>query len=162
MNPNAIVIHVYHISLDPSSPFQLDTPGLEIQEYARPSHGEHIISKQQNSAFVGTNLEDMLRQMKVDRLCIAGLTTDHCVSTTVRTAANLGVVNHFNDTGEQVKGRIILVEDAVATFKRGGFDAETVHQVHVESLKGEFCEVMRTAEVVDILHRKFVCVSSGR
>lgn len=43
--------------------------------------------------------------------------------------------------------RIILVGDATRTFGKAGVDAQTVHNVHVESLK-EFSEVRSTAEVL--------------
>ncbi|KAL7904583.1 hypothetical protein GGI35DRAFT_195400 [Trichoderma velutinum] len=46
--------------------------------------------------------------------------------------------------------RIILVHDATRTFGKGGVDAETVHRVHVESLK-EFAEVRSTSEVINAL-----------
>lgn len=75
------------------------------------------------------------------------------MSTTVRMAANLGVVDRPVRTGgEEVdKGRIVLVSDATATFAKGWWDAETVHQVSVASLDGEFAEVVGVGEVVGAL-----------
>ena len=58
-------------------------------------------------------------------------------------AANLHVV------GEE--GKIYVLEDAVATWGKGGWDAETVHAVNIASLKGEFAEVAKTAEVIQWL-----------
>jgi hypothetical protein len=49
------------------------------------------------------------------------------------------------------KGVVVLVSDATATWAKGGFDAETVHRVSVESLRGEFAEVMGTEEVIGCL-----------
>jgi len=70
-------------------------------------------------------------------------------------AANLGVTDYLDAaTGEVIKGQVVLVEDATATWERGNFDAETVHQVQVESLRGEFCDVMTTAEIVKELSFK--------
>jgi hypothetical protein len=40
------------------------------------------------------------------------------------------------------------VRDATATYSKGGFDAETVHAVHLASLDGEFASVVGTDEVV--------------
>lgn len=94
---------------------------------------------------IGAELQTHLRQRGIKQLLFAGLTTDHSVSTTVRTAANLGVV--------EPGGRIVLVGDATATWSRAGIDAETVHAVSVASLEGEFAEVVGTEDVVRALRR---------
>lgn len=115
-------------------------------------------------------LEPYLREKGICQILFAGLTTDHCVSTTVRMAANLGVVDRLlgqkggasvrvksdgtHETEVVVeKGRIILVADATATFGKGGFDSETVHKVSVASLEGEFADVIGTEEVVNALRK---------
>jgi nicotinamidase-related amidase len=108
-----------------------------------------VIEKNVNSAFIGTNLEAALRSHfdgKPGTLWVFGLTTDHCVSTSVRMAGNLGVC----DAQDGGKGEVVLVEDAVACWKKSEdspFDAETIHGVHVESLR-EFASIEKTGEVV--------------
>ena len=63
-------------------------------------------------------------------------------------AKDLGVTDSVDPEGNVVKGRVVLIGDATATWEKGKFDAETVHAVHVESLKEEFCEVLETFQVV--------------
>ena len=146
------IIHIYYSSPDPSSPLHSSSDGINFQPYATPTQREVVISKSVNSAFIDTNLEEMLRVLEAERLFIAGLTTDHCISTSIRMAANLEVTDRLDkDTGKLVKGQVILIEDATATWDKGGFDAETVHKVHVASLKGEFCEVTNTREVLKMI-----------
>lgn len=138
------IIHVRHASLDPTSPLHPDAPGFQWMPYTTPIAGEQIVTKGVNSSFIGTDLEKMLRAAGTRRLYIAGLSTDHCVSTTVRMAGNLGVAD-----GEWGKGEVVLVGDATACWEKGGggWKAEIVHTVHVESLR-EFARVGWTAEVV--------------
>ena len=95
-----------------------------------------------NSAFIGTELETYLRTQGIDQLVMTGLTTDHCVSTSVRMAGNLGF-------------QVWLVGDGTATFPRQGTNgerhsAEQMHQVHLASLDGEFCTVISTEQLVGV------------
>lgn len=139
------IFHVAHHSVDPASQLH---PGncpsqVDFLPFAAPLVGEPVFIKNVNSAFIGTQLEQAIRDAGITELFIAGLTTDHCVSTSTRMAANLHVV------GEN--GKVYLVGDAVANWEKGKWDAETVHQVHLASLDGEFAEVVKTEEVVRAL-----------
>jgi len=139
----APVIHVRHASTSPLSPLHPDRPGYAFKSEVQPHSGEAVFSKQVNSAFIGTGLEHYLRERHLGDLVVAGLTTDHCVSTSVRMAGNLG----FDVT---------LVGDATATFERRAVDgarisAEEMHRVNLASLHGEFCTVLSTEEVLSDL-----------
>ncbi|KAL2823514.1 Isochorismatase-like protein [Aspergillus cavernicola] len=161
------IIHVFHSSLSPTSALHPSAEnGTNIQPLEitipAPDGSEPIFWKHVNSAFIGTNLESYLREHGVRQLIVAGITTDHCVSTSVRMAANLGVVDRYpggllpvvNQDGSQRcsvpvdKGRIVLVGDATATWAKGGFDAETVHAVTLASLDEEFADVLSTEVVL--------------
>ncbi|MEM7764147.1 MAG: cysteine hydrolase family protein [Pseudomonadota bacterium] len=135
------VVHVRHASLTPGSPLQQALPGFAFKPEAAPIAGEPVYTKHVNSGFIGTTLEQDLRRDGIEQLVVAGLTTDHCVSTTVRMAANLG----FD---------VRLVADACATHDRTDLQgqacpAAVVHRLHLASLNGEFCEVINTEAVVN-------------
>lgn len=165
------VIHIFHSSVTPGSPLHPSHPGQGIRplDFAIPASdgSEPVFWKSVNSSFIGTGLETHLREKGFRQIIFAGLTTDHCVSTTVRMAANLGVVDRFLDEGPVKlrsdgthvkearvdKGRIVLVSDATATFGKGEFDAETVHKVSVASLDGEFADIIGAEEVVKALRK---------
>ncbi len=134
------VIHVQHMSQEPDSPLRPDRPGNAFKPEVAPRAGEPIFQKTVNSAFIGTALEAHLRARQIGTVVLAGITTDHCVSTTARMAANLGFTT-------------IVVSDGTATFERTGpegdhHSAEQMHRLALASLHGEFATIRRTNDVL--------------
>lgn len=133
------IIHVRHASVEPGSTLRPDAPGHTYRDGFAPREGEKEIVKSVNSAFIGTELDLRLRRLGVERVVTFGVSTDMCVSTTVRTGANLG-------------WRMVLVADACDCFdlpdgNGGTFPAETVHAVHLATLRAEFCEVVSVQDL---------------
>lgn len=138
------VVHVQHMSQRAESPLRPGLPGNEIKPEVAPLPGEPLFRKKVNSAFSGTGLEDHLRRAGVRALVVAGLTTDHCVSSTARAAADLGF-------------EVLVVADATATHERSGphgawYSAEQMHGAALASLHGEFAQVVSAAEVLERFH----------
>lgn len=134
------VFHVKHNSVSLNSPLRPGQTGNDIRPEVAPYPGEPLIEKNVNSAFIGTDLEQRLREAGISQVVIVGLTTNHCVSTTTRMAGNLGF-----DT--------VLVADATAAFDRIGvdgtrYDAQLMHDTTLASLNGEFATVLNTSDVL--------------
>ena len=134
------VVHIQHASTETDSPLRPERPGFAIKECVEPDNGEAHFVKSVNSAFIGTPLAAWLSERNLTRVVMVGLTTEHCVSTSVRMGANLGL-------------DVVLAEDATAAFAKplpdgGEVDAETVHRVNVLSLQGEFCRVTSTERLL--------------
>lgn len=84
------VCHVRHASLESGSPLAEGSPGFESMSGFEDVPGELTYVKNVNSGFIGTSLERDLREQGIEELVFCGLTTHHCVSTTVRMGSNLG------------------------------------------------------------------------
>lgn len=137
------VFHVKNDSTEPNSPLRPNLIGNHIKDIVKPNKNEPLITKNVNSAFIGTQLEKNLRKKGIETLIIVGLTTDHCVSTTARMAGNLG----FN---------VYVISDATATFDRKGFDGkyyspEKMHTIALVSLQNEFATVIDTKSLLSPL-----------
>lgn len=105
-----------------------------------PLDGETIIAKQTNSAFIGTDLEARLRAAGHTAIVIAGVITNNSVEATVRMAGNLGFETY-------------LVEDATFTFGKKDWSgtfrtAAEVHAMSLANVSGEYCRVVRTADIL--------------
>lgn len=133
------IIHVRHDSVVPGSTLRPGEPGNAIRPAAAPLPGEPVVPKSVNCAFIGTDLDLRLRRLHATSIVTFGVSTDMCVSTTVRVAANLGY-------------RTILIEDCCACFDLTDRDgatipAEAIHAAHLATLGFEFCEVADVAQV---------------
>lgn len=140
------IIHVRHDSITPGSTLAPGQPGNAFRPGFGPrGENEPIVSKSVNSAFIGTDLDLRLRRLGIRRVVVFGITTDMCVSTTVRVGANLGY-------------DMVLVEDACDCFDLpdgagGTIPARSSHQAHVATLRFEFATVVTTRQIVEELTR---------
>jgi nicotinamidase-related amidase len=140
------VIHVQHVDNYPDSPFVKGSGGVYFKPEALPLKHESIIQKYVNSAFIGTDLEIRLKGNGVTTLVVVGFTTDHCISTTVRMAGNLGF-------------ETFVVGDALATFGKRGVDgttylAQLIHDTALASLHGEFATVISSETILAVLENR--------
>jgi nicotinamidase-related amidase len=131
------LFHIQHCSVIAGSPLAPGHPGNDFKEEVTPLEGELVIRKKVNSAFIGTDLKERLDAQGITTVVLAGLVTQHCVSTTARMAGNYGY-------------RTFVVADASAAFRSRGLagediPAEIVHQVSLATINNEFATVLTTA-----------------
>lgn len=137
------IIHVCHDSVEPNSTLQPGTSGNALRPGFEPQGDEPLVRKSVNAAFIGTDLDLRLRRLGVDTVVLFGISTDMCVSTSVRVGANMGY-------------RVLLVEDACDCFDLpdgagGTIAARDVHRIHVATLRHEFATVVTTTDVLAAL-----------
>ncbi len=94
-----------------------------------PADDDIVIIKTTDSALTGTNLRLMLRNMEITDVIAAGIFTDQCVSSTVRSLAD----ESFG---------VVVVEDCCAAA------TEALHQHELEIINMIYCHVVQTEEVL--------------
>ncbi|MEP1780667.1 cysteine hydrolase family protein [Reichenbachiella sp.] len=135
------IFHIQHNSTNADSPLHPSKPGNQTKSIVAPLANEPVIGKSVNSAFIGTDLKNRLDAQNITDLIIVGLTTEHCVSTTARMAANMGY-------------KVIIISDATAAFNKVGIDgesyeAEVIHLTTLATLKDEFAEILDTQRLLE-------------
>jgi nicotinamidase-related amidase len=137
------LFHIRHSSQDPTSKLHATHPGFEFCDEITPLSNETVITKNVNSAFIGTDLKEQLDDLGITTLVIIGLKTNHCISTTTRMAGNFGYDNY-------------LLSDVTATFDRKGiqgetYDSKTIHLTSLASLQEEFATIITSEELLKML-----------
>jgi nicotinamidase-related amidase len=99
----------------------------EIVDELKPLPGEHVLRKTTNGAFASTNIDSLLRALGCDQLYLTGVSTNMCVETTAREAADRGY-------------GVTLIEDACGTTH------EDLHLVTMRNFQRLFGRVRSTAE----------------
>ncbi len=99
----------------------------EILDELKPLPGEHVLRKTTIGAFASTNIDSLLRALGCEQLYLTGVSTNMCVETTAREAADRGF-------------GVTLVEDACGTTH------EDLHLVTMRNFQRLFGRVRSTAE----------------
>lgn len=83
------ILHVVH-DAGPGSPYDTKATIGRISDEVAPLPQEPVIVKDHPSAFVGTDLDHRLRELRRTDLVLAGFITHMCVNSTARDAFDLG------------------------------------------------------------------------
>ena len=101
----------------------------EILDELKPLPGEHVLRKTTIGAFASTNIDSLLRALGCEQLYLTGVSTNMCVETTAREAADRGY-------------GVTLVEDACGTTH------EDLHQVTMRNFQRLFGRVRSCDEAL--------------
>ncbi|WP_323847260.1 isochorismatase family protein [Microbulbifer magnicolonia] len=134
------VVHIRHSSHFPESPYYADCPHFAFKPEAEPRIGETVLTKRENCAFIGTELDEILRRRGITELVVTGVVINHSVDATIRVAAALGY-------------RILLPEDATAAFAKPLRDGsllagEKLQQIFLSNLDGEYAQVCHSRNLL--------------
>lgn len=116
-------------SMPQGTPSPLSTVPSPILDAVAPEPGDIVLNKLRWDAFHFTELEPILRNLGVRRLIVAGLQTNVCVESTVRSA----MMRNFE---------VAVPEDAVST------DGEALHFNALNAMRVLYVEVAPWPELV--------------
>ncbi|HHU87287.1 MAG: cysteine hydrolase family protein [Pelotomaculaceae bacterium] len=109
------------------------TKGAEIIDGLKPVKGEYIVVKKRWSAFFQTELDILLRRLKVNRIVVTGVQTPNCIRATVWDANSLDY-------------EVILLTDGTGAM------SPEVHQANLFDMQNIGIELMTTEEFITYLH----------
>ena len=105
----------------------------QIVPQLEPDESEITIIKTTDSALTGTNLRLILHSMGIDNLVVAGIFTDQCISSTVRSLAD----ESFN---------VVVVDDCCAAATMA------LHTHELEVINMIYCHVVQLDEVLSLIN----------
>jgi nicotinamidase-related amidase len=95
-----------------------------------PQGDDIVVIKTTDSALTGTNLRLVLRNMEISDVIVAGIFTDQCVSSTVRSLADESFA-------------VVVVEDCCAAA------TEELHLNELKSINMIYCHVLQLEDVIE-------------
>lgn len=105
-----------------------DREDSQIVSEVGPKGDEIVVTKTTDSALTGTNLRLMLHNLGIRNVIVAGIFTDQCVSSTVRSLADESFA-------------VVVAEDCCAAA------TEALHRHELEIINMIYCHVASAAEV---------------
>jgi len=146
------------------------TKGAEVIDELKPTEKDYIVEKRRYSAFFNTDLDLLLRELKVDTIIITGISTDVCVLHTAADAFFRGYkvvipeecVEAFNEDGHRwaldymkrvYKTDIVKLEDAVKLIREDDPDPPN-NQLDKGSLMGSMKPVSEHRSFTTIIKSK--------
>jgi nicotinamidase-related amidase len=114
-------------------PFAVEgTKGAAVVDALRPLSGEYVIPKIRMSAFIGTELDLMLRNLAVTDIVVTGIQTPNCIRTTVFDA----IAYNYPVT---------LISDAV------GAQNDEIHEANLRDMANIGVRIVNVKEISAIL-----------
>ena len=139
-NRDLLIVHIRHSSKFIDSPYHKDSDHYSFKTCVAPKGDELIITKSENSAFMGTQLDCYLRARQISQLVICGVLINNSVDATIRTAANLGY-------------KVLLPNDLTAAYPLRLLDgselpANNVHLVFASNLADDYCVITSSEAII--------------
>jgi nicotinamidase-related amidase len=112
------------------------THGAAVIDELAPRPGEYILTKTRMSAFIGTELDLMLRTLNITTLVVCGIQTPNCIRTTVFDA----IAYNYP---------VVLVGDAT------GAASGEVHLTNVRDMQNIGVRIVKTVDIAGLLENQW-------
>ncbi len=109
----------------------MGTEGAHVISEFGPEESDIILEKRRFSAFMGTNLDSLLKEMEIETIAVAGIGTPVCVLTT----ALDGIAHDF---------KVVMIEDCCAALRPE--DHQSIINVYRHCLRGPLSQIMKLDE----------------
>lgn len=134
------VVHVKHVSDNPSSHFFKKSSGCDFLESLIPKKQEHIVEKTKSSAFLNTQLESLIDKDNCKNIILVGFTANECIDATARDAVALGF-------------ETFVVGDATATFDLRDpsgklVKADRIHKLTLANINAFYAKVVTIRDIL--------------
>jgi len=131
--PDGSDVEITRKELFAKSPFAVEgTQGAAVIDELSPRPGEYVLTKTRMSAFIGTELDLMLRTIGVSTLYVCGIQTPNCIRTTVFD----GIAYNYP---------VVLIDDAT------GAASKDVHRANVRDMQNIGVRIIKAGEVPELL-----------
>lgn len=110
----------------------IGTPGVELAPPLEPADADYVINKRRYSAFVGTDLDLILRDNRIDTVFLTGTKTNVCIRATAQDAFEHNY-------------RVIVPRECVST------DKPHLHEANLEDIGKYMGRVVSVEEALTIL-----------
>jgi nicotinamidase-related amidase len=117
------------------------TLGVELAEGLEPQPEDYVIKKRRYSAFVGTELDLILRDNRIERLMLAGTKTNVCIRATAQ-------------DGFEYNYMVIVPRECVAT------DKQHLHDANLEDIGRYLGKVISADEALALLEESMVVTNA--
>lgn len=104
----------------------------EIIEDLKPLKNEIVVIKRRWSAFFGTELEILLKRLKIENLIVTGVQTPNCIRSTVYDALSLD----YN---------VIVISDATAS------SSQKIQKYNLSDMENIGVKLLSTEEIINIV-----------
>ncbi len=131
--PDGSDVEIIRQELFRKQPFAVaGTRGAAVIDELSPLEGEYVLTKTRMSAFIGTELDLMLRTLCVTNLVVCGIQTPNCIRTTIFD----GIAYNY---------LVVLVDDAT------GATSEEVHRANIKDLQNIGVKIVKAADLAGML-----------